>query len=327
MGKRRSDILRGRLAVLKILLTLFGLLIITNLFRIQILNHDYYMELAEKQYNENQRIPASRGSILDRNGYSMATNTIHYDIAVDAELLENKEEIAQICARVFDEPVSKYRKMFRDKDDRHQYLARRIPEEKVRPLIERSNNPGLIKKAHFRRHYPYKTYAAQLIGYTDPDDKGIGGLEMQYDGLLRGRDGKAVILRDGPQRRYFNADSALIDPVPGYNLILTIDKTIQTVVEEELRQGIDNSKAKSGMAIIMDPHKGEILAMANYPTFDPNSHKYYRNAKKRNRTITDVFEPGSTQKLFTAAMLLQENLKRPNDIVFCEQGRYKIYVR
>lgn len=290
----------------------------------QVVHHDMFRKAAIQQYQKDTEIPARRGRMMDRNGYELATNTIYYDLAVDPVMLKDKTRVATLCDNVLTGSRQHYLNMFRSRNDRHQFLARKVPLENARPLLA-LHDPGLIIREHFRRRCPYDHYGAQLIGFTDPDDNGLGGLELQYDDILKGVAGQAVIQYDGPRNAFYNPDYPLRKPVHGEDVILTIDKNIQTVLEQELKQGVLQAKAEGGMAVVINPSNGAVLAMANYPSFDPNVHQRFGDDRKRNRVITDVFEPGSTLKLFTAAALLQENLKKPDDIVYCEQGRYTVY--
>jgi len=239
-------------------------------------------------------------------------------------VVQNKEKVAQACSKAFHKSKSHYLKKLNQKG-RHTFLARKVDDRDIREILA-LRDPGLIRTKNFRREYPYQTYGAHLLGFTDTDDKGLSGLESQYEEELRGVDGEAILQRGGRQV-FINADNPIEQPLHGSNIFLTIDKNIQTIIEQELTAGVKKSKAKAGMAVVLDPFNGEVLAMANYPSFDPNRQQKYNSGIKRNRIITDVFEPGSTLKLMTAAALLQEQIKKEEDIVYCEQGRYKVYDR
>jgi cell division protein FtsI (penicillin-binding protein 3) len=318
----QSRFQKGRLILLVILISLFWIALEVNLFNIQVLSHDRFERIAESQYSKKIEIPAQRGVIYDRKGNVMATNVIQYDLAADPKMVENKRLLAKRCAEALDKPENYFLKRL-NYNSNFVYLARRVPETDITDILELKDN-GLIKAKNFRRFYPYNNYAAHLIGFTDTDDNGISGLEMQYQDALKGKNGIAVLQYDGPRRISFNADKPLIWPQRGSDIYLTIDKNIQTIVEQELAAGVKMNRGKAGMAVVMDPNNGQILAMANYPQFNANRQQEYATSIKRNRVITDVFEPGSTMKIFSAAALLQERLKDRNDIVFCENGRYRL---
>ncbi len=323
MNQANSKFRGKRLLLLVILLTLFWLGLEANLFRLQIVQKEMFRQAAKNQYEKKIKLPAQRGTIYDRKGSKIVTNVIYYDIAADPKMVQDKTRIARECANAFSRSERYY--MEKLKSNTHfVYLARRVNGSKMGNLLKLKDQ-GLVKTENFRRYYPYKSYAAQLIGFTDPDDHGLSGLELQYENELKGKEGEAVLQYDGPRRVFYNADYPLERPVQGNNLVLTIDKDIQTVVEQELKNGVEQARAVSGMAVIMDPNTGEILAMANYPSFDPNNHKHYDSDLKRNKVLTDVFEPGSTMKIVTAAALLQERIHKESDLIFCENGSYKIY--
>ncbi len=294
-----------------------------NLFRIQIIDYPMFERAAKSQYEKKVELPAKRGAICDRNGNKLATTIILYDLAADPKIVKNKSAVAAACARIFGKSKSYYLKKL-NKESRFVYLERRVPPEKIKPLFK-LKNPGLIKRENFRRYYPYGQLAAPLLGFTDPDDHGLSGIELQFESKLRGRAGEAMLLFDARRNAFYDADYALRRPVHGSDVYLTIDKNIQTITDEELAAGVEKAKAKSGMAVVIDPRSGAVLAMSSYPSFNPNRQNRYGLSSKRNRVITDIFEPGSTMKIFTTAALLQENLADRNELVFCENGRYKIY--
>ena len=315
---------KGRLILVSLVIVLFFLAIEANLFYRQIVQHEMFDTIAEEQYLRKFPLRAMRGAIYDRNQNKMVSNTLKYDIAADPEVVQNKEKVAKACSKAFHKSKSHYLKKL-NHDGRHTFLARKVDDRDIREILA-LRDPGLIRTKNFRREYPYQSYGAHLLGFTDTDDKGLSGLELQYEEELRGVDGEAILQRGGKQV-FFNADNPIEQPVNGSDIFLTIDKNIQTIIEQELTRGVKKSKAKAGMAVVLDPFSGAVLAIANYPSFDPNRQQNYKSSVKRNRVITDVFEPGSTLKLITAAALLQERLQKEDDIVYCEQGRYKVYDR
>ena len=311
---------KGRLIVLVILILLSWIALEVNLFRLQVTKHEMFKRVAENQYTKKIKLPPRRGSIYDRNGFIMATNVLHYDLAADPRMVQNKNQLARKCADVLGKSYQHYMKLL-NTNSNFVYLDRRLREDEISDILV-FNDAGLIKAKNFRRAYPYKHYAAHLLGFTDTDDHGISGLELKYNDIMQGESGEAFLQYDAPRRISYNPDQPIRWPKDGTNIVLTIDKNIQTIVEQELEKGIRQAQGKGGMAVVMDPFTGEILAMANYPSFDPNKQHLFHNDQKRNRVVADVFEPGSTLKIFSAAALLQENKKSPQDIVYCEQGSY-----
>ncbi len=312
-----------RLFVILVSIVVFWAALEANLFRLQVMHHSYFERLAKRQYFRKVVLHAHRGIIYDRAGNRLVTNTINYDIAADPALVRNKDRLSRICAKLFHEP-QKYFLQKLSGNRRFVYLKRRVSSEQLQKILA-LNDPGVIKIPVFRRNYFYGKNAAQLIGFTDPDGRGLSGLEGQFNDLLQGVDGSAVLQYAPGGKLFYNADYAIQPPRDGKNIYLTIDKNIQTVVEEALRDGVKASKADSGMCVVLDPNNGRVLAMANYPSFDPNNPQKYPVYTMKNRTITNVFEPGSTIKSFVAATLLQKGLKRPSDKVYCNLGRFAVY--
>ncbi len=321
----QAKLQKGRLIIATVLVALFWVALEVNLFYRQIIQHDLFEQAAAKQYLKKIPLRAARGGIYDRLNNKLVNNTLQYDLAADPLIVKDKKKLAKACSKALHKPEAYFKKKLA-RNSRFTYLARGVSDEDIRDILA-LKEPGLIKNKSFRREYPYRTYAAQLLGFTDPDDRGLSGLELQFDKELRGKDGQAVIQYNGknPRRMFFNADNPIEQPINGSDIYLTLDKNIQTVAEEELVAGIKRTRARAGMAVVLDPFSGAILAMANYPVYDPNRQQNYKKPAKRNRSVTDVFEPGSTMKIITSAAILQEQLKNENDIVFCD--KYELHGR
>ena len=177
---------------------------------------------------------------------------------------------------------------------------------------------GLMKES--RRYYPKKELAAQLLGYVGVDNVGLGGIEAAYDSVVRGRDGKVLVQTDARRRGFSSVERT---PTAGGALELTIDEQLQHIVERELRTGVSEHRADSGTAVVMDPHTGEILAMATYPTFNPNAFRTAPDHVRKNRAVTDLYEPGSTFKIVTASAAFEEGVVSPTDLIDVSQGFIK----
>jgi cell division protein FtsI/penicillin-binding protein 2 len=319
----RENIHFSRIYIIVSGLIIFWLILESRLFFIQVNQHEFYVEQSQTQSAKKIILPAQRGTIYDRQNEQLATNLIHYDLAIDLRRVKNKSRIASKFSAVFNKSADYYlRKMKRKRD--FVYLERKVQEETVKKF-QSFEDPGFIKFKGFRRFYPYSIYGSQLLGFTDIDDRGISGLELQYEKILRGEAGWTFLLADARRRFGYHVDLPQVLPKPGYDIVLTIDKNFQTIVDDELERGVKDHNAKFGMAVLMDPNTGEILAMSSTPGFNLNKASRSSTDQRRNRTITDIIEPGSTFKVFPAAALLQENLKKPNDIVFCENGSYKFF--
>ena len=286
-------------------------------------NHEYYTKISLNQVEKKITIPASRGIIYDRNNVQLATNLIHYDLGVDKKNLKNPNELAKSFGKVFRKSKTYYQNKIK-KGSGFIYLERKVSEKNMK-LINGIDEPGLVKLKNYRRFYPFADYCSQIIGFTDVDDKGASGIELQYQDNLKGKSGWTILQVDAKRRFSYSAEHPIIEPESGANIQLTIDKNYQSIVAENLKIGVKKYNAKSGIGVLMKPQTGEILAMCAYPAFNPNYPSQSKPEHRRNRFISDVFEPGSTFKLFPVAALLQEGIKKSDDIVYCENGSYKYH--
>lgn len=181
------------------------------------------------------------------------------------------------------------------------------------------------ESARVRRVYPLGDIAGQLLGYIGTDGYGLGGAELAFDRYLRGEDGWIILQRDGRNHRYRKIGLPVKEPRNGDNVLLTIDINIQKVVQEVLKQTVSSLRAKGGMCIVMDPQDGAVLAMANEPSFNPNIPERYSMRQRQNGCLSTIYEPGSTFKVVTASIAMQENIKKEEDLIFGDNGAYKIF--
>jgi len=318
-----STIHFGRVYIIAAGLLLFWFAIEFRLFDIQVRQHEFYVDHSNVQSAKKIDLTARRGRIFDTNGECIATNIIHYDLGADLRQITNKSAVATSFAKAFNRPPSYFLNKLNTPRD-FAYLARKVNEEELHRLADLSD-PGVVKLQGSHRFYPFGKYGSQIIGFTDVDDRGASGIEMQFDTQLKGQDGWTFLLADARRRFGYDVDYPHQDPLPGIDIELTINKNFQTIVEDELDAGVKKYKGDFGIAVLMNPKTGEIMAMYSSPGFDPNEPHRSTLDQRRNRAITDIFEPGSTFKIFPAAALLQENLKGPDSIVFCENGSYRYY--
>jgi cell division protein FtsI/penicillin-binding protein 2 len=322
-SKSRPNIHFKRIYLIVAVLVVFWFMLEMRLFFIQVHDHKFYVEQSRIQSAKKISLESRRGDIFDRNGECLATNLIQYDLGVDLRKVTSKKAIAHAFSTAFHRTRSYYINKLNTKRD-FIFLARKVPEKRIQQ-INNLEDPGLVKLQGFRRYYPFGKCGSQLIGITNVDDQGISGLELQFENRLRGKNGWTFLLVDARRRFGYDVDFPRILPEAGINMILTLDKNFQTIVEDELDLGVKKSKAQYGIAVMMDPNSGEILAMYSSPGFDPNNPHKSSVVQRKNRAIADIFEPGSTFKIFPAAALLQEKIKKPDDIVFCENGSYRFY--
>jgi len=294
-----------------------------RLFWVQVIDGARYRELAKKQYESKVSLRAERGRILDRQRRDVATMIKTTSFAADPTLLEHPQLTAQLLAAADGKQADWYMDRIRSTEGRFVWLARAV-NTVLFPVLDTLRDKGLIRVREPKRHFVYGPVAAQVIGTTDVDNNGLTGLELQYDSLLRGQSGFVVMLRDGRGRLRPGINPQREAPRDGSALQLTIDIDMQRVAEQELERGVREAGAASGTVIAIEPSTGDILAMASYPTFDPNHLDRASDDAIRIRAITDVYEPGSTMKAITAAALLEERKLAPSDKVDGHGGTYQM---
>jgi len=291
-----------------------------RLFQIQILDGSKYREQGSKQAQAQIPIPAVRGNIYDRYNKPLTRNIIKYSFATYPNKIGNPKMLANIMSNHFGRSPDYYnQKLTRNKT--FTYLERNLNRNDCQEFLDELP-PGLIVERDSRRFYPNGNIGAQLIGYTDPDSRGLTGLEQKFDHYLTGTAGWVVRQLSGKGKALPNNRFPTKTPLDGSNIQLTIDLDYQVVLHEELRRRIDETSAISAMGILMNPQTGAILAMATIPDFDANYPAKFPMETHKNRVLTDQFEPGSTFKFVAAAAALKYDLVNLDEEFFCENGQY-----
>lgn len=319
----------GRLFFLKLVFVLFFVAIAGRLTKIQLIEAPRFQAIAKKQYEQKFTLPAVRGNIYDRGGNVLVSNTMFVSFAADPEIIgDNIERVARQFSRVFGRPGSSYVNKLRDAKAgrRFVWLERRVRPDVARRL-DVQNFDGVVVVNEPKRLYHYDDLAGALIGFTDIDNKGISGIELECDEELSGVSGSITMQRDGLGRTRPSADYPYIEPVDGRNISLTIDLAYQSIVEEELKKGVAANDADGGLAVMLNPKTGEILALATDPSVNPNEFTKYDLRTERNRVVTDMFEPGSVFKIITASAAYEHELISPEKRFNAENGRYAIQLR
>ncbi|GJH17496.1 penicillin-binding protein 2 [Caballeronia novacaledonica] len=311
----RSSALSGGFAVL-----FFAL--IARAFWVQGINDAFYRQQGELRQVRDWPLHASRGRILDRNGLSLAISSPTRSLCVDASGTDDhisRQQVDALVRLVGVEPA-----VIQQIYAAHRgfaYLKREVPPEVAERAL-RLGIPGLFTQDDYRRSYPEGEIVAQIIGFTGHDGSGQEGMERFAEDRLRGADGHRRVLR--------NARGQVIDalaiqaPRNGSDLVLSIDRSMQYAAFGALREAVSRTHAKSGSAIVLDAHTGEILAMANWPSYDPNQQDARSGMEVRNRAVTDVFEPGSVMKPLTIALALQRGRIAPDSIVRTDGGKLRL---
>jgi cell division protein FtsI (penicillin-binding protein 3) len=315
--------LRSRLIVCAAVVAAWTVGIEARLFYLQVVQYDRFMELANRQQVDPLTLPAKRGEMLDRNGRVLAYSVDADTIFADPTEVDNVERTAsKVCAALDDCDTATRRSMVKalKRDSHFAYLARQVSPDEAR-RVRALGLQGVAFLKESRRYYPKKELAAHVLGYVGIDNTGLAGLESTYDSTVRGRDGRLLIQTDARQHAIFSRVDR--PATAGATLELTIDQYLQHIAERELRAGVEQNRAAGGSALIMDPQSGEILALANWPTFNPNTFGRADERARRNRAIQDLYEPGSTFKVVTASAAFEEDVIAASDPIDCSPGHIR----
>jgi cell division protein FtsI (penicillin-binding protein 3) len=319
--KNRSETIKN-IRVIGLLFIVFFFIIGFRGYSLQILSAEKLSKIIKRQTERNIELSPKRGTIYDRNGSELSVSIDVESLFARPHLIENKSLTAIKISRILGMSHKTILKEF-DKNKGFVWIKRQIPPAEASKIKKLGIN-GLDFTDESQRFYPNKELGAQMIGFVGRDSKGLEGIEFEYNNVLKGKSRYLDINRDALGRQLFIDGANTSEEVQGNDIILTIDKNIQYIAEKELQAAISISKAKSGIAIVMEPATGKVLAMAVAPLFNPNQYKKYEPKTWRNRAITDEFEPGSTFKTFLMASALEENIIKPKDIFFCENGSFRV---
>ncbi len=309
---------RSRALVLTGCLLLLFAAIVLRLGYLQILRHDELGRLAERQYSKTIPLRPERGPILDRNGYALAVSAAVESVyALPARITDRAAVAAALAPHLGERPRDIEQRLASDRP--FVWVKVKIPPPAAEAIRAR-RLPGIGTVPESLRFYPSRELAAHVLGFVGRDDRGLEGLELAHDKALAGEAGLALVERDALGRDVTGQPTILKTPTPGSGLVLTLDATVQYLAERELDAAWRTTGAKGGMVLVMDPRTGEILAMAMRPTFNPNTYQLATAEQWRNRAVTDPFEPGSTFKAILAAAALEDEVVRPGDRFYGEQG-------
>jgi cell division protein FtsI (penicillin-binding protein 3) len=322
---RGSPVERRSLLRLYMLVGIFALVLLTllaRLFDLQILQHHFLSTLAERQYQKSTELRGKRGTIYDRRLRELALSVHRESLFLNPSEWSPSPEALTVLAHT----LGLKKEIILDKmqsDRQFVWLKRRVPSDDVAAL-RALGIKGIGFVTESQRVYPKHALAGQVIGFVGTDETGLEGIEHVYDSSLAGEAVRVMLDRDARGRPISLQSDALRQPPQGHDLVLTLDERIQFVVERELRQQISRLGARGGVAVVMQPFTGDILALANEPAFDPNSFRDATPKMWRERGSTDTFEPGSTVKAIVAAGALESRLVRPDDMFFGEQGSIQV---
>jgi cell division protein FtsI (penicillin-binding protein 3) len=310
---------RPRLAIVIWCGAVWVALIAGRFYQLQVLQYEHYAGKAARQQQRVVLLDPPRGTIYDARGRELAVSVqVDSAYAVPPQIEDAKAAAAKIARAVPGLDAARLaRQLAQDRE--FVWVARKL-DPPVAAALRALDLPGLYFVRESKRYYPMRELAAQVLGYVGTDNHGLGGLELLYDKVVSGKPGKRTVLRDARRGTVVAPDLSFADPEPGQDLYLTLDAAIQHVVERELARAVEERGASRGSAVFLDPQTGGVLAMATYPSFDPNQFGDYPPSRWRNRAIMDVYEPGSTFKIVTAAAALGSGKVRPEDVFDCEMG-------
>ena len=282
---------------------------------LQLIKHGEYLARAQRQQQRTIEITPKRGIIYDRNLRALAMSVpVKSAFAVPAEIADESlaarllSGVLRVPQDVLEARMASSRSFV--------WISRKLPPEKVE-AIEALNLKGVYFQDENQRFYPKRDLAAHVLGFVDPDEKGLAGIEYELDGQIRSKSEKIVVMADARQR-WFDGGEAQRER--GANVVLTLDEKIQYIAQRELLAAIEKTHAMAGSVIVMNPNKGEILAMANWPRFNPNVASEAPAESRMNRAISALYEPGSTFKVITLAAAFDQDITRPNEVFDCENG-------
>lgn len=318
IGRSRYDI-RGRVLMVCAGLGLCSVALIAFAVDRQLIHTAFYQKQGNVRFQRDVEIPTTRGMITDRNGEPLAVSTPVMSLwANPQELAGDEEQIARL-AQALGMPVDELQRGLSQKADKEfLWLRRRMNPAVVQRVLD-LKIPGVYGVREFKRFYPQGDAVAHVLGFTNVDDHGQEGVELAFDSWLRGKPGEKRILRNRQGETVENVD-LLRAPQPGKDLALSIDRRIQYLAYRDLEQAVTNAGATSGSAVVMDIHTGEVLAMANVPSYNPNNINGTNRDAHRNRAVTDLLEPGSTMKPLTVAAALEAHVITPNTLFNTNPG-------
>jgi cell division protein FtsI (penicillin-binding protein 3) len=295
---------------------LFWMLAVSGrLAYLQLFRHSEYLMRAARQQRRTLDITPKRGAIYDRSMRPLAMSVpVQSAFAVPSEV-KDVPMAARLLSGVLGVPAQ-YVEERLESGSTFVWIQRKLPPEKVQ-AIKALNLTGIYFQEENQRYYPKRDMAAHVVGFVDVDEKGLGGIEHEYDGLIRSKGEKIVVMTDAKQR-WFDGGEAQRDQ--GVNVVLTLDEKIQYIAERELAVAIERTRAPAGTVIVQDPNTGAILALANWPKFNPNAAVDVPAEARMDRAVSAIYEPGSTFKLVTLAAAFDQNLIRPDELFDCGNG-------
>jgi cell division protein FtsI (penicillin-binding protein 3) len=321
MKTDESKMLRFRIRILgSIMYALFFLMAGKALYY-QVFLSEWLADKAMSQYEKVDVFSGKRGNIYDANNRKMAVSIDVVSVGVHPKKIKDVRATVKALTEIFhiDRRIL-INNLYSTKP--FVWIKRQISPKESKMLAD-INLPGIVLIPEYSRFYPNKFLGAQVVGFCGLDGKGIEGVEYYYNTQLQGSEDRVKVLKDALGRR-FESEKTTVSDSNGNNLVLTIDGAVQYITEKALEEAVVGFSAKSGMAIVMNPRTGGILALAHYPSYNPNVFREYSKGELRNRALTDPFEPGSTMKIFSVAAAIESGICKPTTVFNCENGAFHV---
>jgi cell division protein FtsI (penicillin-binding protein 3) len=316
----RTPVWRSKFIVAGIALAFLGLA--GRAAWVQVFGNDFYRKQGEVRFARTLELPANRGRIFDRNGLLLATSVPVPSIWAIPEDVERDPAKLQQLARLLQMPVKELTAKLEDEDKNFVWLKRQVDDATARQIAA-LDIKGIFQRKEYRRQYPEGEAAAHIVGFTNVEDHGQEGMELAFNKDLGGHPGSRRVIKDRLGRIVEDVGQQ-VPPVDGKDLQLSIDSKVQFFAYQQLRDAVVANKAKAGSVVVLDVHTGEVLALANYPSYSPNNRQNLTGAQLRNRALTDSFEPGSTMKPFAVSLALEKGLVTPSTPINTNGGRMTI---
>jgi cell division protein FtsI (penicillin-binding protein 3) len=318
-----TAILPGWRATVLFMLMLAGLTILLGRgVYLQGIHDDFLQKKGDARYSRVIEVSAHRGMITDRNGEPLAVSTPVESVWASPSDVEADRQQVKKLAQILGMDTSELKDRLFDTSRDFVYLKRQLPPDQVEKVVA-LNITGIMLQREYRRYYPAGAEAAQTLGFTGQDDNGQEGLELALQEQLAGKPGSQRVIKDRRGHIVEDAGSLHVSK-PGSDIVLSLDSNVQHLAYRELEYAVRQHKAKSGAVVVLDARSGEVLALANYPGYNPNSRNNASNKSMRNRAITDLFEPGSTMKPFAVATAIETGKVRPNTLINTENGVFTV---
>lgn len=289
---------------------------------VQVFGNEFFQRQGEVRFARTLELPANRGKVLDRNGLILASSVVAQSIwAIPEDVDKNDPKLGKL-AKLLDMPLPELRRKLANEDKTFVWVQRQV-DEPVARQIAALEIKGIYQRREYKREYPEGEAAAHVVGFTNVEDRGQEGVELTFNEQLSGRNGSRRVIKDRLGRVVEDVRD-VVPPVDGRDLQLSIDSKVQFFAYQKLKDAVQAHKAKAGSVVVIDTITGEVLALANYPSYNPNRRRNLTGEQLRNRVLTDSFEPGSIMKPFIAALALEKGLVRPETPINTAPGRITI---